>query len=569
MHSIAPPVVVAVAVLICAACVEGFTAHSTIAAQQPPLRFFNSFSRSKQVFQPQDPKRVTFYSCGPTLYDHVHIGNLRAFITYVLPQRDRAGKIVVFHKFRHNHNAVVLLSAPFVASYDIVKRWLQFAGYSVEHVCNLTDVDDKIIRKAQAEKTSAKDIAYRYATTFFEDLALLNVLPATKDPRATDHIADILRIIDVLVKKGHAYERNGSVYFRTSSFPGYGTFGGLRHSCPGEAANGAAAAATTADDEKEDPRDFALWKAAKESDEGCAWQSPYGKGRPGWHIECSAMCQTLLGETVDIHAGGADLQFPHHHNEMVQSEAATGKQFCKYWLHNGFLTVGDAQGKMSKSFGGFQTLRDVVRIPLQARAFRHFVVSSHYRAPLHFNNECIVASANALTKMDKLLSVLQAARQSRRNAASKAAATQDVRAVCDKAMARFASSMSDDMHTPTAITALHTLCNEVEKSADTLGTADAEAVLSTIYEMDKVFGLFYEVPEIGPFQDYRARDDQNRVVDFDNLPVHVQRLINERTRAKQEGKFELADQLRHQLQEQGYQLIDSKAGTQILHLPGQ
>jgi cysteinyl-tRNA synthetase len=378
----------------------------------------------------------------------------------------------------------------------------------------------------------------------------------------------MLRIIDVLVKNGHAYETNGSVYFRTLSFPGYGTFGALPHACPQEAANKAAAPA--ADDGKEDPRDFALWKAAKESDDGCVWQSPYGKGRPGWHIECSAMCQTLLGETVDIHAGGVDLQFPHHQNEMVQSEAATGKQFCKHWLHNGFLTVGDAQSKMSKSLGAFRTLRDVARTPLQARAFRHFVVSSHYRAPLHFNEDCIVASANALTKVDKLIQTLQAARENSRNATVAAAApTQRVRALCEKAMAQFANSMSDDMHTPTAVTALYGLCNEVEKNAGTLHSADAAEVLSTILEMDKVFGLFYEVPDIGPFRDYRKRENETKYVTLDMLSEHVQRLIKERTRAKQEGNFELADQLRYQLNEQGYQLIDCKTGTQVVQSLGQ
>ena len=321
--------------------------------QKKDIFLFNTEKREKEVFTAIDQsesRKVSFYSCGPTVYDYAHIGNFRAFLTY-----------------------------------DILKRWLTYCGYNVEHICNLTDVDDKIIVKMQAEGRTLKDVTTQYADAFFDDLSVLNIEKANKYPRATEHIGDIIAMIAKLIDSGHAYEKNNSVYFRVEAFETYGKLANLKfdeieeNMLEGGGASGPNEKKGV--DEKESPRDFALWKAFVPQDGEVVWDSPFGRGRPGWHIECSAMCNCLLGPTIDIHAGGVDLVFPHHQNEVAQSEAFSGETFCNYWVHNGFVNINNE--KMSKSLKNFKTLRDIAQTPFDARAFRYVLLPpSASRRPL-------------------------------------------------------------------------------------------------------------------------------------------------------------------------------------------
>jgi cysteinyl-tRNA synthetase len=314
---------------------------------------------------------VAFYSCGPTVYDFAHIGNFRAFLTY-----------------------------------DVLKRWLLYSGYAVDHVCNLTDVDDKIIKRMARDNLSLPELTNKYASIFFEDLHALNILPASHYPRATEHIQDIVQMVQDLVARGYAYESQGSVYFRVNKFKEYGKlawldFGGM---ADGAGEGGGINDADEYVAEKGDAKDFALWKAYKEEDGPVFWETALGKGRPGWHIECSAMARRFLGETLDVHAGGVDLVFPHHENEIAQSEAATGQAFCRCWVHNGFVNVDNE--KMSKSKGNFLTLRATLQTDLELRAFRYLVVTSQYRTPLNFNAEGLQGARKTVLRLDKLKAAL-------------------------------------------------------------------------------------------------------------------------------------------------------------------
>lgn len=308
--------------------------------------------------------KVSFYSCGPTVYDYAHIGNFRAFLTY-----------------------------------DLIKRWLQYCGYDVDHVCNLTDVDDKIIVKMISEGMSLMDVTNKYADAFMADLKVLNVRLANRYPRVTEHIDDIKQMIQKLIDKCHAYVSNGSVYFRMSSLPEYSRLTNKSAEDMLDGAGGAGPNSRRGTEDKDDARDFVLWKAFQTQDGEVAWDSDFGKGRPGWHIECSAMCCKLLGETIDIHAGGVDLVFPHHQNEIVQSEAHSGKIYANYWMHNGFVNINNE--KMSKSLKNFKTLRDIAKSPVEARAFRYLVVTSQvnlritlFSCFIYLCNECFFLFAS-------------------------------------------------------------------------------------------------------------------------------------------------------------------------------
>jgi cysteinyl-tRNA synthetase len=302
------------------------------------IKIYNTLARDKVDFTPMaaDGKTVKMYTCGPTIYDFAHIGNFRAFLTY-----------------------------------DIVKRWLQYCGYDVDHVCNLTDVDDKIIVRMKRDNVGLKELTDKYAQYFFEDLDSLNIIPARCYPRATEHIDDIVEMIDGLVCKGNAYEQDGSYYFDVSSFPTYGKLARLDFD---NMQDGASEGGGITDSEafaKKNSRDFALWKAFKPEDSSVVWETRLGKGRPGWHIECSAMSRRFLGDSIDIHAGGVDLTFPHHENEIAQSEAFCGCTYCNVWVHNGFVNIDNE--KMSKSLGNFRTLREACKDALDVRAFRYVV----------------------------------------------------------------------------------------------------------------------------------------------------------------------------------------------------
>eukprot|EP01038_Epipyxis_sp_PR26KG_P012243 gene12243-16409_t len=311
------------------------------------IYFYNSLSRKKEKFESIQPNKVSFYSCGPTVYDFAHVGNFRAFLTY-----------------------------------DLVKRWLIYCGYNVDHVCNLTDVDDKIIVKMAAENKSLREITEKYSKAFFDDLnvSYLSINSslcgdADKYPRATEHIQDIEEMISQLIKSNNAYIENGSVYFRVSSVSNYGQLANINFDDLKEGAGGFGPNERRGTIDKESNRDFVLWKSSNQDDtQDVTWDTTFGPGRPGWHIECSAMCNKLLGPTIDIHAGGVDLVFPHHQNEIAQSEAYSGKQFSRFWIHNGFVNINNE--KMSKSLKNFKTLRDIVTVPNDARAFRFMVITS-------------------------------------------------------------------------------------------------------------------------------------------------------------------------------------------------
>ncbi|CAM9423561.1 unnamed protein product [Ectocarpus sp. 13 AM-2016] len=335
------------------------------------LMLFNTEGRTKERFRPQDRRqdlgRVKFYSCGPTVYDMAHIGNFRAFLTY-----------------------------------DVLKRWLVYQGFEVDHVCNLTDVDDKIIARMARDGVSLEELTGKYAKLFFDDLESLNIVPASRYPRATEHIDDIVEMVQGLIDKELAYEVNGSVYFRVSKHGKYGTLACLDTSGmeDGAGEGGGINDAVEFESEKEDAKDFALWKGFKPEDGEVFWDTPLGKGRPGWHIECSAMARKFLGDTLDVHAGGIDLVFPHHENEVAQSEGFTGKPFCRCWVHNAFVNV-DGE-KMSKSKGNFLTLKSTLATALDVRAFRYLVVSSQYRTTLGFSMKSLESAKNTLRRLDKL-----------------------------------------------------------------------------------------------------------------------------------------------------------------------
>ncbi|MEK6797180.1 MAG: cysteine--tRNA ligase, partial [Spirochaetota bacterium] len=324
------------------------------------IKLHNSLSRSDEEFTPITPGEVKMYSCGPTVYNFAHIGNFRAYMVS-----------------------------------DLLHRTLLLAGYKVTLIMNLTDIDDKTIRSARAEKLPLTLFTEKYKKAFFEDIAALRIKPASVYPSATDHIPEMISIIQRLTERGHTYAADGSIYFRLSSFPNYGRLANLEHDVLKAGASGRVAADEY---EKENVSDFALWKGYAEADGDVFWETPLGKGRPGWHIECSAMSTKYLGDTFDIHTGGIDNKFPHHENEIAQTECATGKKFVHYWLHNEHLIV-DGE-KMSKSKGNFYTLRDLIAKGYDARAIRYLLISSHYRKQLNFSLDGILQSAKALERMN-------------------------------------------------------------------------------------------------------------------------------------------------------------------------
>ena len=331
------------------------------------MQIYNSQSRRKETFVPLHEGKVGIYACGPTVYNYFHIGNARPFITF-----------------------------------DVLRRYLEHKGYDVTFVQNFTDIDDKMIKRANEEGITVKELGERFIAEYFKDAQALGIRPATVHPKATEHIPQIIALVQRLIDNGHAYAVNGDVYYRVSSFPGYGKLSGQSV----EDREMGASERLDVETEKESPADFALWKAQKPGEP--AWESPWGMGRPGWHIECSAMSMAYLGETFDIHCGGKDLLFPHHENEIAQSEGATGKPYVRYWMHNGFINVDNE--KMSKSKGNFFTVRDIAK-EYSLEAVRLFMLSAHYRSPINFSREQIEAANASLTRLytarDQLLFLLK------------------------------------------------------------------------------------------------------------------------------------------------------------------
>ena len=440
------------------------------------------------------------YVCGPTVYNFIHIGNARPMIVF-----------------------------------DTVRRYFEYKGYDVNFVSNFTDVDDKIIKKAIEEGVSANEISQRYIAECKKDMAGMNVKPATKHPLATEEICGMIEMIQELIDKGYAYEKNGTVYFRTRKFDEYGK---LSHKNLDDLQSGGRSLLVSGENEKEDPLDFVLWKPKKEGEP--FWKSPWSDGRPGWHIECSVMSRKYLGEQIDIHAGGEDLIFPHHENEIAQSEAANGKEFARYWMHNAFLNIDNR--KMSKSLGNFRTVREISE-QYDLQVLRFFMLSAHYRSPLNFSAELMEASKNGLERIlnatDNLKHLIASVATEEMSAEEKEAFSKT-----DAYVEEFEKAMDDDFNTADAIAAIF----ELVKYANTTATAESSkeylrGLLDRIVKLGDVLGLIL--------------DKKEELLDAD-----IEKLIEERQAARKAKDFARADAIRDELLEKGIILKDTREGVQ-------
>ncbi len=459
------------------------------------LKVFNTLKRKKEEFIPLNPPKVGLYTCGPTVYNYPHIGNYRAYVFS-----------------------------------DLLKRYLKYKGFHVMHVMNITDVDDKTIRDSQKEKVSLKEFTQKYENAFFEDLETLNILPANVFPRATEHITEMIALVQKLLDKGFAYKSDDGIYYSIKKFKNYGK---LAHIKPEALETGASGRVKADEYAKENAHDFALWKFYTPDDGDVAWEAPFGKGRPGWHIECSAMSMKYLGEQFDMHTGGIDLIFPHHQNEIAQSEGATGKQFVKYWLHNEWLLVDGK--KMSKSLGNFYTLRDVLEKGYDPLAFRYHMLGTHYRQQLNFTFAGLDAARQSLQRIwgcyDKLGSV---------NAPKH---NPEVHKRIDRLKKEFADAMDNDLDTPSSLAALFGFVRDVNVmiAANSLSPEDGKAIRDAFESIDSVLGILkrQEPP----------------------LPEELQKLIYEREEARKAKDWKKADELREKLREKGIILEDSPQGV--------
>ena len=460
------------------------------------LRFFNTLSRKVEEFHPLEENKVRMYICGPTVWNFAHIGNFRTFVFG-----------------------------------DVLRRYLKFKGYDLTHVFNLTDVDDRIIKEAKARNISIDEFTAPFIRYFWEDFDALGNERPEVTPRATHHIAEMIDIIQNLLDNGHAYESDGSIYYRITAFPEYGklskiNFAGNIH--------GGSERIDTDKYDKEDARDFALWKLVGK-DEQPGWDAPFGHGRPGWHIECSAMSMKYLGETFDIHGGGMDLQFPHHENEIAQSEGSTGKLFSKYWIHSEFLKIDDVT--MSKSKGNFFTFRDLREQGYSPLAIRYLLLSVPYRKQLNFTFEGLQGAESTVERLRNFRRLVSDAK----TPAGSVAAT---KASVDKALADFETAMDDDFNTASALAAIHDMVREINTALANgdLGSDDKAAVLEAVAKFDSVLGIFgTEVSEI--------------------LDADIEKLIAERQEARRNRNFARSDEIRDLLAEQNIILEDTKDGV--------
>ena len=469
------------------------------------MKIYNTLSKQKEDFVPIEEGKVRMYVCGPTVYNLIHIGNARPMIVF-----------------------------------DTVRRYMEHKGLQVNYVSNFTDVDDKIIKKAIEEGVDSSVISERYIAECKKDMEALNVKPATTHPLATQEIGGMLEMIQTLIDKGHAYAaEDGTVYFRTRSFAGYGK---LSHKNLDDLRGGNRSLLVSGEDQKEDPLDFVLWKPKKEGEP--YWESPWCDGRPGWHIECSVMSKKYLGDEIDIHAGGEDLVFPHHENEIAQSEAANDKTFAKYWMHNAFLNIDNK--KMSKSLGNFFTVRDISE-KYDLQVLRFFMLSAHYRSPLNFSADLMEAAKNGyeriVTCVENLKFLAEKAGDGKMTDAE-TALVQEAKGFVDK----FDEAMDDDFNTADAISAIF----ELVKFANTHAGADStrtfvEALREEIVMLSDICGLITEKQE-------------------EMLDADIERLIEERTQAKKEKNFARADEIRDELLVRGIALKDTREGVQVVRL---
>ena len=458
------------------------------------MKLYNTLTRKKEEFVPVEEGKVSMYVCGPTVYNYIHIGNARPMIVF-----------------------------------DTVRRYFEYKGYDVNYVSNFTDVDDKIIKKANEEGVEASVISERFIVECKKDMEGLNVKEATTHPKATEEIDGMIEMIETLIEKGYAYAKNGTVFFRSRQFEGYGKLSKKNLD------DLSAGIRIAVDDEKEDAMDFVLWKPKKDGEP--AWASPWGEGRPGWHIECSVMSKKYLGEQIDIHAGGEDLIFPHHENEIAQSEAANGKEFAKYWLHNGFLNIDNV--KMSKSLGNFFTVREISE-KYDLQVLRFFMLSAHYRSPLNFSADLMAASKNGL---DRILTAVKRLDEMQGTDAAMNDAEKAIMAQVEEYVKKFEAAMEDDFNTADAVSAIFELVKYA--NINVTGECSKELVAAagaTIKKLCDVLGIITEQEE-------------------ELLDADIEKLIEERQTARKEKNFARADEIRDLLAAQGILLKDTREGV--------
>ena len=463
------------------------------------MKFYNTLTKKKEEFVPLVPGKVSMYVCGPTVYNFIHIGNARPMIVF-----------------------------------DTARRYMEHKGYEVNYVSNFTDVDDKIIAKANEEGVTAEEISQRYIKECKQDMADMNVKPATTHPLATQEIDGMIDMISTLIEKGYAYNVDGTVYFRTRKFKEYGK---LSHKNLDDLQGGNRSLLVSGEDQKEDPLDFVLWKPKKEGEP--YWESPWGQGRPGWHIECSVMSKKYLGDQIDIHAGGEDLIFPHHENEIAQSECCNGKTFARYWLHNAFLNIDNK--KMSKSLGNFFTVREI-KDKYDLQVLRFFMLSAHYRSPLNFSAELMEASKNGLERIVNAVDNLKYLQENAAVAELTGQETKDLEQVKEFGT-RFDEAMDDDLNTADAISVIFELVKYANTSVSKDNSAAfIRAVRDKILELGDILGLKLEKKE--------------EILDED-----IEKLIEERQAARKAKDFAKADEIRNKLQDMGIVLLDTREGV--------
>lgn len=463
------------------------------------IKIYNTLSREKETFVPLKEGQVSMYICGPTVYNYIHIGNARSTIAF-----------------------------------DTIRRYLEYRGYQVNYVSNFTDVDDKIIKAANELGITAPEVADRFIKAFEEDTKALNVQPATSHPRVMDHMEDIRVFIQILIAKGFAYESNGDVYYRTRKFTDYGQ---LSDQSIDELEIGASQRTGAEQQQKEDPLDFALWKKAKPGE--ISWESPWGEGRPGWHIECSVMATKHLGETIDIHGGGQDLEFPHHENEIAQSEAKTGKKFANYWMHNGYVTIGEDDQKMSKSLGNFITVHEMIQ-EVDPQVLRFFMATTQYRRPIRYSEATMKEAATNLQRLKNTFDNLNFRFEN-----AVAAQSEDERQVTEleQLETRFIKEMDDDFNAANGITVVYELAKWINTYLEqpTVSKTILSKSEALFTQWLSIFGILFTTAEM--------------------LDEEIEQLIEERTQARKNRDFARSDEIRDQLKEKGILLDDTPQGT--------
>ena len=466
------------------------------------MKIYNTMTNRKEEFVPIDPNEIKIYVCGPTVYNYIHIGNARPFVVF-----------------------------------DTLRKYLEHKGNKVNFVQNFTDVDDKIINRSIEEGLTASEVSEKYIAEYFTDVKELNIEPATVHPKVSENITEIINFVQTLIDKGYAYAVDGDVYYSTRKFEGYGKLSGQNID------DLEAGARISVDERKNDPLDFALWKARKIEGEP-AWESPWGMGRPGWHIECSAMSNKYLGESIDIHAGGMDLAFPHHENEIAQTEAYTGKPFATYWMHNGYITIDNE--KMSKSKGNFFTVRDILK-KYSGEELRYFLLSGHYRSPINFSEDLMIQSRNALGRMHNAVNNLQ--HLAKNGADGMTDVEKEALVSLDAYRVKFDEAMEDDLNTADAISAIFELIRVVNTEVkDGSSKEFAKACLDMIQELGGVLGILKE----------ESADD--------GISQEILDLVEERQAARKAKNFARADEIRDILKAQGFAVEDTPQGPKVVRI---